>query len=363
MRKGQKTVIIDMLKKGNIFWLFRQAAKLPLLHISKYLPSGHSLGGPIMATIVPTSKCNLDCKFCDIEGRKGGENLSAGREFTTEGLVNVVDQLKEIGVSGIGFSGGEPVLHRGTIPAIDYARKKGLSVTLATNAASLNDRQIEEIVNANPNNITISIDSSSPSIHDKLRNKVNAYKETIAAIKKLKHQIELSKNSSTKIIVVCVICDENVHEIRDIIEQAKNIHADAIGFIPEHYIKNGLLTPKKSNKCVSVSDKILDLGKGFLENSDWYIRSLDQIFRDGTGPNKPCSQGFTSITIGPRGQLYACWPDYLNNKPFSMLDLNKDTLKGIWNSEVYRKKRIETLKCHRCFINCIAELNHLVRFW
>jgi radical SAM protein with 4Fe4S-binding SPASM domain len=140
--------------------------------------------------------------------------------------------------------------------------------------------------------------------------------------------------------------------------------ADAVGFIPEHYISpDGLLVPRKSPVCAGVSSRIRRFSRGIQENSDWYVRSIDNVFRDGCGPAKPCSQGYTSLTIGPGGRLYACWPDYLNNRPFSMIDIKKIRMKDVWNSLAYKKKRREILKCNRCFINCVAELNHLVRFW
>lgn len=360
MRKSQKNIIYDSLRRYKIMWLLKQVGKIPLLHLSRFLKNGHALNGPVMATIVPTNRCNLDCQFCNIKDRHDDAD---GVGYSKSDILTLVDQLCELNVSGIGFSGGEPLLHAGTIPAIRYARQKGLSVVLATNGTTLTDHKIDQIITADPNNITISIDSSDPVVHDKLRNVELAYAKTFDAISKLRNIIA-SKKLSIQTTIVTVICNENADQIDDIIFKAKSLGLDAVGFIPEHYSLKGKFVPKINDKCFNISSEILKHGKDILENSDWYIKSFDSVIRNGSGPNLECSQGYSSITIGPNGQLYACWPDYLNNSPFLKIDITeKSALKKAWNSEAYRQKRLESLKCHSCFINCIAELNHIVRFW
>lgn len=88
--------------EGRLAWLVATAAKAASVPVSHRL--GRPLAGPLMANLVPTYRCNNACFMCDLpkpslyEGR--GE-----REFDTNELKAIIDDMATIGVAGLSLAG------------------------------------------------------------------------------------------------------------------------------------------------------------------------------------------------------------------------------------------------------------------
>jgi len=59
---------------------------------------------PILAQIVPTRRCNLDCAYCN-------EYDKVSQPVPREVILRRIDRLGELGTTIITLSGGEPMLH------------------------------------------------------------------------------------------------------------------------------------------------------------------------------------------------------------------------------------------------------------
>ena len=94
--------------------------KAPLL-------SGHKL----------TYNCNLKCKMCPF-WRRSSENLSTRLEK------EILKQIYDSGVCGVGFEGGEPLLRKDLPEILAYSRSLPLHTSLVTNGTLLKSR-IDEI--------------------------------------------------------------------------------------------------------------------------------------------------------------------------------------------------------------------------
>ena len=78
---------------------------------------------PIHVQLIPTNKCNLNCKFCSCGDRR--KDL----ELTLEECKKVIDIVSKRGTKSITITGGgEPLLHPDINKIIRYAGKKGIEV-------------------------------------------------------------------------------------------------------------------------------------------------------------------------------------------------------------------------------------------
>jgi len=75
-----------------------------------------------------TRKCNLRCVHCYIDAGEAEAN-----ELTTKEALDVVDQMAEVGVPLILFTGGEPLVRRDFFEIAQYARDRGIKLVLSTN--------------------------------------------------------------------------------------------------------------------------------------------------------------------------------------------------------------------------------------
>ena len=93
---------------------------------------------PLEIAIEITSRCSLNCIFC--ERKKSTENIPL------ESVKNLLDQIKELNIRKARFTGGEPFLHPQLAEIIRYAKDKGFSVGLNTNATvSFNDNMLKRL--------------------------------------------------------------------------------------------------------------------------------------------------------------------------------------------------------------------------
>lgn len=383
MRKTFLYPIINNFKKGNLSWLVEQSKKgLATKYLNKILPK-KIVVGPTMAIFVLTYRCNSHCIMCDlplrshaIGGTKGG---LPSKEFSTNEWKNVIDQLAEIKTAGIGFTGGEPLVRTDCIELMKYAKEKGMSVTLNTNAGLLTEEKINQILESGVDNINISLDGVGKT-YDEIRG--IPYKNVITNTKKL-IAIRNKSKSNTKITMVMCVSHYNIKDMDKITSEAIKIGADKIGFIPLHHIPNtneftneSNLT-NKTNRPLTCRDSNPNIGKIFLEkidkikkdgkievdNSKEYLNMFPLAFKGQEFPI-PCLAGETSTTIDCYGNIWGCWPFLeLKKKPDLKLSPKSPTtpkaltLKKLWFGKEYEEVRKKTSSCRTCFWNCQSELS------
>jgi MoaA/NifB/PqqE/SkfB family radical SAM enzyme len=88
---------------------------------------------PLTGSIEITARCNLDCVHCYLVRSVNAEK-SSGLELTKEEFFRIVDEIVEQGCLWLLITGGEPLLRTDFESLYLYAKKKGLFVTLFTNA-------------------------------------------------------------------------------------------------------------------------------------------------------------------------------------------------------------------------------------
>ena len=110
---------------------------------------------PILAQIVPTRRCNLDCAYCN-------EYDKVSQPVPFDVMLRRIDRLAELGTTIITLSGGEPMLHPDLDAMIQRIRKRGAIATLITNGYLLTRDRIQRLNRAGLDYMQISIDNVRP---------------------------------------------------------------------------------------------------------------------------------------------------------------------------------------------------------
>ena len=110
---------------------------------------------PILAQIVPTRRCNLDCAYCN-------EYHKVSQPVPFDVMLRRIDRLAELGTTIITLSGGEPMLHPDLDAMIQRIRKRGAIATLITNGYLLTRDRIQRLNRAGLDYMQISIDNVRP---------------------------------------------------------------------------------------------------------------------------------------------------------------------------------------------------------
>lgn len=107
-----------------------------------------------------TSRCNYHCTFCCTQNLSGNLN-----SLTT--AIDVLTQLRRIGIEKINFVGGEPFTHPLIVDVLRLAKEAGFTTSVTTNGSLVTASMLE---NVEPylDWIGISLDSPSESVEKKL---------------------------------------------------------------------------------------------------------------------------------------------------------------------------------------------------
>ena len=126
-----------------------------------------------------TSRCNERCRHCYLPGPRPLHDLE------TPLVMDVLDQLAEMGTLGLTLSGGECLLHRDFIPILRHARERDFSISVLSNVTLLTDELLEALRDANLNLLQVSVYSMDPSEHDWVTQLPGSHARTIQAIERL----------------------------------------------------------------------------------------------------------------------------------------------------------------------------------
>jgi radical SAM protein len=134
---------------------------------------------PFLAIWEITQSCDLACKHC----RAAAQPIPHPDELSNSEAKALIDQIAEMGVPIFVFTGGDPMKRKDVYELIRYAADKGVQVALTPSATPLLTREaIFKLKEAGLVRLGISLDGSTPEIHDNFRGLPGAWARTIQAI-------------------------------------------------------------------------------------------------------------------------------------------------------------------------------------
>jgi len=126
-----------------------------------------------------TQSCDLACLHC----RAAAQPIAHPDELTTAEGKALIDQIADMHVPIFVFTGGDPLKRKDVFELIRYAADKGVHVALTPSATPLLTREaIFKLKEAGLVRLGISLDGSTPEIHDTFRGLSGTWARTIKAI-------------------------------------------------------------------------------------------------------------------------------------------------------------------------------------
>jgi radical SAM protein with 4Fe4S-binding SPASM domain len=138
-------------------------------------------GFPLIVGWELTLACNLCCKHC---GSSAG--LPRQDELSLEEALNICDQLPDLLVFEVDFTGGEPLVCSGWQQIAKRLGELKIRTKLITNGVLLNKRTIGELKDAGISRVGISIDGLQAT-HDAIRKCPGLFNHIIQQIEQLHH--------------------------------------------------------------------------------------------------------------------------------------------------------------------------------
>jgi len=287
--------------------------------------------------------------------------------LTTEEMKGIIDDFARINTSGIGFTGGEPILRNDIPELIGYAKSKGILTHLSTNGLLMNEKNVKRLLDNGLDAVGFSLDGATKETHDKIRNLKGSYDKVMDGIKNFRRLREQYKKDIV-IIVVCVVNRQNLGEVVDLVNVALEAGADQVSFSPVHDISlmtenkksldNFNLTEKEISKLDNVIKELIKIKKntGKIDSSIEYLKLFKPCLAGKKSP-LDCYAGFLTIGVDGYGNIFPCFAWMEMNKFVG--NIKEKPLREYWISEEFKDLRKKVRGCHDCYWNNQTELNLL----
>lgn len=297
--------------------------------------------GPRLIFWEITQKCNLNCPYCRRE--------SYSSSLSLEESFQIVDSITKDYLPLLIFSGGEPLLHPDFFSIAAYARNKGLTCALATNATLLDESLAQKIKSLDFHRVAVSLDGASKEINDALR--------TEGSFLKVLRGIQFLRVQGIALQINTTVTRRNVKEIPAIHNLCLDLGIKAwhiFAFVP---VGCGVSIPKEERLSAEEYENFLN------EMADLSLRSKIEIkltcaphyqrilferkINFASLLNRGCLAGSGVCFISAQGEVYPC--GYL---PLRAGNILKENFKTIWeDSYLFKTLRSSEYlkgKCKAC---------------
>ena len=198
---------------------------------------------PISVYLAVTGRCGYNCSHCSAANRNYSEEL----DFDL--IAETINELQNMGVGIIGFTGGEPLLRKDIVDIVRCLDDRSVSY-LFTSGSGLTQQRADELKNAGLFAIGISLDNNNEEEADSRRGCKGAFQTALLAI-------EYAKRAGLYVMLQTVADKEMIHDdrITDMVTFAEYLGVHEIRFLENlpagrfsHVSADRILTQKDREK-------------------------------------------------------------------------------------------------------------------
>ncbi len=299
---------------------------------------------PKSAGILITHNCNSRCITCNMWRSK------STNELTTAELQDILTQLKDIGVVGVGFEGGELLLRNDLPQIVEKAHQLGFeSIGMMTNGLLLTKKKAENLIQKGVTGIGISIDGIGET-HDLVRGVKGAYEKSMKALEGLVN-LRDSKYPQLNLHMGTILMQPTMDDFIPLADLAHRLRVDfSLQLIDDSlFFFSGIdmasLWIEDQNKLDSLINELHNLKRvnsALKSCSHTRLEYARRYFGDPKQAKLPCYLGYLTIYIDAHGEVY---PGCLALG--SVGSLREKSLKEIVESPEY-KRRVQAMFRKEC---------------
>jgi radical SAM protein with 4Fe4S-binding SPASM domain len=278
-------------------------------------------GFPFIVGWELTLACNLLCRHC---GSSAGSPRA--NELSTGEALRICDQLPDLLVQEVNFTGGEPLLRPDWSKLAGRLRAKGIEVKVLTNGLAVDTTVASQLLDTGVSGVGVSLDGLEPT-HDRIRSRNGSHRSAIAAI-------EMLQTADLPVTVITTVNGVNILELPQLLTLLSKVGVTRWQIQPIFPLGRS----RETAELALTEDAYLELGRFAADargrtgrtgvevlpgDSFGYFSSLD----DRVPPWRGCPAGVFSCGITSDGKVKPCLslPDEL-----IVGDLRVDDLWTVW---------------------------------
>ena len=292
---------------------------------------------PLSVYMKITGRCMLKCEFCSQYG-------SIYKDMDINDAKKFLDELKDLGVVYIYYTGGEPLMYDNLNILLKYGYELGFKQLLVTNGVLFSQKEKRDLAK-----YLLSVGISlhgTPNMHNKLSGNINCYDKILENIKLL-----VEENKDVQININCTAVKENTsYDNFKFLAELCHKNDWKLTIARLNYIGNGM-----SYENINLNDMLEIINKLNLEGYDIKISNCIApcvIDKKYIYLAHGCGAGQSIAAIESNGDVKICASS--NNV---IGNLKRESFKRIWNGKNIKKfKKLGWLPlyCRECknFLVC-----------
>jgi radical SAM protein with 4Fe4S-binding SPASM domain len=296
-----------------------------------------------------TACCNNNCRHCYIN-LPANDSEVIKNELSRSEINRIADEAVAMGALWCLITGGEPLLRNDFSQIYLDLKKKGLLVSVFTNATLINKEIIELFKQYPPRMIEVSVYGITPETYDKVTGRSGSFVL-------FQKGVQLLLDADIKVRFKAMALKSNYHEIQRIAEFCRSRSDDVFRFDPFlhlRYDRNAVRNSEIIKQRLTPSEIVA------LEQSDFErttsVRKLCDQQIDGTENTTEsnlifnCGLGRHDFTLGWDGTFKLC---SALEHPDCVYDLRNGNLKDAWLNFApkvlnMRRELNTNTKCYNC---------------
>lgn len=280
-----------------------------------------------------TYRCNADCEFCHFGSSTDLNKTGFAKD---EDVFRNLNEVKQLGVKFIDFTGGEPLLHKNIHHYVEHSKKLSMQTSITTNC--LLYPKFAERLAGKVNLLHFSLDSPIREEHDEIR-KVSCFDSVM-------NSIRIAKSLGEYPDILFTVTNNTYKKLPAMYDLAvKHELVLIVNPVFSYFGNDGL-----SMEAVNLIDEFTK------DKPDIYINSsfLELRRRGGNDINNPsCKAVSRVIVISPENEIILpCYhfgvKKILIDRPIKEIRTSKEVIE-------FQKKEGRFDFCQGCTVNCYFE--------
>jgi radical SAM protein with 4Fe4S-binding SPASM domain len=297
-----------------------------------------------------TARCNNNCRHCYIN-LPAGDKTAKDKELSFDKIMDIADQAVSLGAFWCLITGGEPLLREDFSDIYLGLKRKGLLVSVFTNAALIAEEHVELFKRYPPRDIEVTVYGVSKDTYEQVTRRPASFDAFMRGL-------NLLLENGIKVRLKAMAFRSNIHELSEIARFCRERTKDYFRFDPFLHLRfDGDLARNEEIKSERLSpEEIVALERSDPERFHSLEKGCDSLIRPEfcntcCSHLFHCGSGNGSFNVSYDGIFRLCSSLF---HPDCVYDLRAGNLADAWHDLVprvrdMRSERKEFLQtCRTC---------------
>lgn len=280
---------------------------------------------PLSMDLEVTARCNNDCRHCYINLPAGDADAKAA-ELSVAEIDDLALQASELGTLWCLLSGGEPLLREDFEDVYLALRRRGLLVSLFTNACLVKPEHVELLLRHPPRELEVTVYGVTAETYEAVTRRPGSFAAFMRGL-------TLLEDAGLRPRLKAMALRSNLHEFADIAEFCRAHTRDYFRFDPQLTLRYDRDAKRNEEICSErlTNDEITELERRDPKR----FEQLQNTCKNGLAVGGPppvttlvrCGAGIQSFSVGYNGTVRVCsslWhPDWI-------YELRSGNLRDAW---------------------------------